>query len=230
MVETATPRQDVGSAQPRSGGLVHARTSPRAWLFLIFIIVAGLAADLLSKQLAFQHVHDWPITLDRAALLNDPGHDPTVNTRPMALLPGDLVGFRLAINRGAVLGVGANQRLFFLGFTVAAVLGGMYVFSTKTRAGHRWAHLGIGLLLAGALGNFYDRAALGAVRDFIQFLPGRRLPDGWAWPGGNPELTPWVFNLADVLLVTGVVILMFHVRRRRTRRKARKLDAAAAAA
>lgn len=230
MDDSQTPRQDALSNTPRRGGPVHARSSPRAWIMLMVFIAAGLAVDLISKQLAFEHVHDWPIELDRQELLSDHGHDPTINTRRVNLLPGDLIGLRLAINRGAVLGVGSNQRGFFLIFTIAALLGGMYVFSTKTRARHGWAHLGIGLLLAGALGNFYDRLALGAVRDFIQFLPGRLLPYGWKWPGNNPELMPWVFNVADVLLVVGVAILMLHVRKKRTARKARKMEAAAAAA
>lgn len=230
MDEHQSPRQDVAINQPRNRGLLPALVSPRAWLFLITIIVAGLAADLITKQLAFHYVHDWPVVLDRETLLQHPDVDPTINTKSVKLLPGNLIGFRLALNRGAVLGVASNHRWFFLAFTVAAVIGGMYVFSTKTRVRHRWAHVGIGLLLAGALGNFYDRLALGAVRDFIQFLPGRPLPEGWTWPGGNPELTPWVFNVADVLLVVGVAILMLHVKKRRTARKNKQLQMSAAAA
>lgn len=230
MDEHQSPRQDVASRQPRRSGSLHARMSIRAWLLLFTIIAAGLAADLISKQLAFQHVHDWPVVLDRETLLQNPGVDPTINTRRVLLLPGNLIGFRLALNRGAVLGVASNHRWFFLVFTVAAFLGGIYVFSTKTRAKHWTAHVGIGLLLAGALGNFYDRLALGAVRDFIQILPGRSLPKGWTWPGGNPEWTPWVFNIADVLLVVGVAILMLHIRKRRTARKNKQLQMNAVAA
>lgn len=51
-------------------------------------------------------------------------------------------------------------------------------------------------LLAGAVGNLYDRLVFGAVRDWIA-LP--RFP---------------VFNLADVFLTIGVIILIVHYRKR----------------
>ncbi|MBJ7347741.1 MAG: signal peptidase II [Thermoleophilaceae bacterium] len=50
-----------------------------------------------------------------------------------------------------------------------------------------------GLMLGGALGNFYDRVTLGYVRDFISL--------GW-FP---------TFNLADVALTLGVLMLVFTI-------------------
>ena len=42
-------------------------------------------------------------------------------------------------------------------------------------------------------------------------LPDRHLPFGLKWPGGNTELFPWVFNIADVMLLTGMGILLIHL-------------------
>jgi hypothetical protein len=39
--------------------------------------------------------------------------------------------------------------------------------------------------------------------------PRWELPFGLRWPGGSPELFPWVFNVADVLLLAGMAILLF---------------------
>jgi signal peptidase II len=59
-------------------------------------------------------------------------------------------------------------------------------------------HLGLGLILGGTLGNLFDRICFGHVRDFILFT-------GRAQIGGFQLAWPYVFNLADVFLVIGVV-------------------------
>jgi hypothetical protein len=63
-------------------------------------------------------------------------------------------------------------------------------------------------------------ASVGFVRDFIK-IP-TTLP-GWSWiPAGwqGRELWPWVFNVADVLLVCGVGVLAVHLWRDRRPRTA----------
>lgn len=219
MNEFQPTRQDVDGAAPH-GPIRDARHSPRAWTILLIVLLLGLAADLYTKAWSFANVHREPVVLERDVLVADPAFDPTLHTNRVNLLPGDVLGLRLALNRGAVFGVGANHRWFFIAFTMAAAFAGLYVFGTRIRAHETIAHVGMGFALAGALGNFYDRVTFAAVRDFIQFMPDRRLPDGWTWPGGNPELLPWVFNIADVLLLVGVVTMMVYVGRRRKRRKA----------
>lgn len=51
-----------------------------------------------------------------------------------------------------------------------------------------WLRLALGLQLGGAVGNLVDRLRLGHVTDFIDF-------------------GPWIFNLADVAIIWGAVIL-----------------------
>lgn len=222
MADLTSSRQDVESPPAARGARVHARWSPIAWLTLVVTIALGCSLDLFTKHLAFAHVPDAPIQLDPSVTL-EPALDPTPAVDPIHFLPGDILALRLALNRGAVFGLGENQRWFFILFTVAAVLAAMYVFGTRTRAQHRGAHIAIGLLLAGAIGNFYDRVMFAAVRDFIQIMPGRQLPKGVTWPGGNPEMFPWVFNVADILLFVGVIWLMAHIRIKRVRRRRRKI-------
>lgn len=53
----------------------------------------------------------------------------------------------------------------------------------------------LGLLIGGALGNAVDRAAYGAVFDFIHLHAG-----GWSW---------YVFNVADAAIVAGVAGLLY---------------------
>ena len=84
------------------------------------------------------------------------------------------------------------------------------------------AHIAVGLILAGGLGNLFDRIVIGVVRDFLHMLPGWPLPFKWKYPatlGGGTEIFPWVFNVADVMLLTGMALLMLHINRVEHRRK-----------
>jgi signal peptidase II len=210
-----------GQSPPNPPRLILAGRAPAAWLTLLIIFVLGLGADLYSKAWSFRTVAGEPVVLDRARLLADPDHNPVpwrATGRP--LLPGNLLRLKLVLNPGAVFGIGAHQRWFFIVFTVVALGAGLLVFARFTTSRARLAHVAIALVLAGGLGNLYDRIVFGRVRDFIQFLPGRRLPFGWTWPGThNWELFPWVFNVADVLLLAGMILLMIHINRVERRRK-----------
>jgi signal peptidase II len=53
----------------------------------------------------------------------------------------------------------------------------------------------LGLIIGGALGNAVDRVVLGGVADFFHFHA-----YGWSW---------YVFNVADVAIVAGVVGLLY---------------------
>jgi signal peptidase II len=66
------------------------------------------------------------------------------------------------------------------------------------RRGRPVVRLGLALLAAGALGNGIDRLARGYVVDFIHLRH---------WP---------VFNVADVLITAGAILLVFRLRMSRT--------------
>ena len=181
--------------------------SPAAWATLVLVAVLGFSLDLWSKSWAFEHVAPVPVVLDRNEILADPGWRPPPH-QGMTVLPFGLLDFDLVVNHGAVVGIGQQQRSLFIVFTVVAVLVATFIFAFMTRATSHWVHVGIALILAGGLGNLYDRMVFGAVRDFLHMTPGWDLPFNWNWPNSSTELFPWVFNVADVLLLAGMGILI----------------------
>ena len=185
----------------------------RAVLTLVVAALLALATDLLSKSLAFKHIADAPVIVNREAVLAAspdlrglvPFHDPVV------VVP-KLLNFTLVLNPGAVFGMGAGKRIFFVLFTLLAVPFALWVFGSWTRARDRWAHVGIGMMLGGGLGNLFDRIVHGCVRDFIHPLPGVEWPFGWSTPfGGGTEIWPYVSNLADLWLIIGIGLLLVHL-------------------
>ena len=98
-------------------------------------------------------------------------------------------------NRGVAFGALENSQ------TVVGVLIGLALVLLlayfAANAAKPWLWLPVGLLLGGALGNLADRAREGAVIDFI---------DPVAWPA---------FNLADSMIVVGVLGLLYVVEGRR---------------
>lgn len=66
----------------------------------------------------------------------------------------------------------------------------------------KWVTIGFGLVLGGAIGNVYDRALFGGVRDFIHaFHTNAQGVYVWDYP---------VFNIADCGIVCGAILLLFH--------------------
>jgi signal peptidase II len=187
--------------------------SPRAWAALLIVTVLGLVIDLGSKNLAFRHVAGGPVIINREEVLRTgqpsdqiPLHDPVV------MVP-KVLEFTLVANRGAVFGMGAGKRTFFIVFTMLALVLGIALFCAWTRPKEHSAHIAIGLLLSGGLGNLYDRVMYACVRDFIHPLPRVKLPFGWSWPWGGREVWPYVSNVADLFLIIGIGILVFRALR-----------------
>lgn len=188
-----------------------------AWVTLLTALALGLAADLSSKSLAFAHVAGsrssgaaGPVVIRREQVLSlPPDHINSLIPRhaPMEIVP-NLLELRLVLNPGAVFGIGPGKQAFFIAFTVVALGFGFWMFGAWTTARDRWAHAAIGVVLAGGLGNLYDRLVYGCVRDFLHPLPGVTLPFGWSWPSGDRQAWPYVSNVADALLLVGIVVLL----------------------
>lgn len=100
------------------------------------------------------------------------------------------------VNHGALFGLG-NRHQFGANvlFAVISILAAAAIIFWSTRpATGRDGFLcaALGLILAGTLGNLYDRLVFGGVRDFLHFY--------WIeWP---------VFNIADCCLVAGAALLL----------------------
>lgn len=224
MSEPATqPRPDAeasirgpGADAPPSGPPFEpAGRSRGAWVTLLAVILAGLASDLVSKQLAFDRIAGVPVVVDRAVAielgpgaLNSmiPRHDPVV------VVPGAL-NLHLVLNAGAVFGAGQGMRWFFIVFTIGALIFAILIFALWTGRRERLSHMALGLIVAGGAGNLYDRLRFGCVRDFLHPLPTARLPFGLAWPGGDTALWPYVSNGADAWLLVGIGLLMIRLAR-----------------
>ncbi len=157
--------------------------------------MAGLLIDLWTKSAAVEHLRGAP---------------------PVRFIPY-LLQFEYTENRGAVFGFGQGQQMVFLIVSVAAIAFLIYLFATSGAA--RLYQIVLGMLLAGVIGNMYDRVTLGYVRDMLHGLPGvhwptwvvERLPMSWQPMRGQAmEVFPWIFNVADSLLCAGVAAMILY--------------------
>jgi signal peptidase II len=212
---TSTPI--ATTAPPFAAAAPPASRSRASWLTLALVVLVALAFDLGFKAWSFATVAGRPVILDRDDLLANPNANPVPFHDSITVFPWRLLDLHLVVNRGAVFGIGPHQRGFLVAFTIIALAAAMYLFAFKTRRGQTLAHLAIGLIIAGGFGNLYDRIRFGVVRDFLHMLPDWRLPFGLRYPvflGGGSEVFPWVFNLADMMLLAGMSLLLLHMNRR----------------
>lgn len=164
--------------------LPTAARSAKAWILFALVFAAGLALDLWSKSAVF----GWLL-------------DEQPQSASREIIPG-VLRFTLSTNPGIVFGLRLAP-IMVIAASVLAVAVVVYFFATSPR-GSTALHVALGMILAGALGNLHDRlfsdvdlpgreAAHRQVRDFIDF--------------GQVHY-PWIFNIADVLLVVGVGLLV----------------------
>ncbi len=192
---------------PRAG------VSRGAWLTLLLTVLIGLLFDLATKYWAFRSIGPAPQVVDRVSVERILAHDPRrimsliQPHEPREIIPG-VLNFQLVLNAGAVFGTGQGKRWFFIAFTCIALGFALWIFARRTRAGDRLGHVSIGLVIAGGLGNLYDRLRYACVRDFIHPLPDWKLPFGLSWPSGERDIWPYVSNVADALLLFGIGVLM----------------------
>jgi signal peptidase II len=183
--------------------------SPAALARFLLVMLAGLGLDLWTKSYAIRTlgaIDQWaPHTSRVYALLESigirlptvwvPHLRPNVPSKVYELIPG-WFQFELTMNEGAVFGMGAGRTLLFVAVSLAAIVFLFYLFA---KSGRQWFYqIILGMLLAGVLGNMYDRVQYDYVRDMIHALP--------QWP----KLFPWIFNVADVMLCTGVGLMVLH--------------------
>lgn len=107
------------------------------------------------------------------------------------------LNFTLVHNTGAAFSflssAGGWQRWFFIILASAVSLALIYWLATLPRQ-RRWLAIALSLVLGGALGNVWDRIALGYVVDFIDVYY-----QDWHWPA---------FNVADSAISVGAFMLI----------------------
>ncbi len=161
-------------------------------LFLFTTLLVG-GGDLYLKYWAFENVAGRPVVVTEQVIEDHAGFWAQYPHDPIVVVPG-LLNLRLTTNTGAVFGLGKGGRVIFIVVSLVAtlIIGAMFA---RSRSGAWPLHLALALILAGALGNLYDRAVYGAVRDMLHMLP-------------NTRLWPWIFNLADAALMVGVGLVL----------------------
>jgi signal peptidase II len=199
-------RPDATAPRPAATAAPNAFRSRAAVARLLLVAALGLGLDLATKVWSFRELRTSQVTYADGTV--------RVESETYALLPGWL-HFHVTANQGTVFGVGQGNRWVFVGVSVLAVGFLLYLFATS--APHQRVYqILVGMLLAGVLGNLYDRLFFGYVRDMIYMLPGKTwpawiadvLPSSWEWTRG--QIFPWIFNVADTLLCTGVGLMLVY--------------------
>lgn len=198
--DSTTPNPDVeptslppvGPAEGSKGGSsIHRRSLPRLLCFTLIAFV-GLVGDLWSKYTVFK----W------LGLRGQ--HEVWKGT--FLWIPVDFQ-FATTFNLGALWGMGQGQTWLFASLSIVAVFALAYFLATGQAIESWCLTIASGLLLAGTLGNLYDRLGLHGhtnengtiygVRDFLDFV---FFNGGFHWA---------TFNLADSYLVTGAILLIW---------------------
>jgi signal peptidase II len=189
--ETQETGATVSTEVSPSGSGGQSKTLPfNRYVWFFGLAIVGLAIDLGSKEWVFDK-------------LGFPGEGKWVQ---------DFFGgwstfrFYTSINEGALWGIGQGMTWLFAGLSVVAIVGvSIWLFKFKA-AQSLWLTIALAFVMAGTLGNLYDRlglhgiernnAVIYGVRDFLFFTFGK-----FNWP---------IFNFADIFLVTGAIMLGIH--------------------
>lgn len=152
----------------------------RRHLAFWYVTILGAALDLISKTVVF----DW-LGFDWATREAHKSH---------TVIDGFFT-LETALNTGTFFGRFRDNNSPLIIFTVLmmALVIIMFLAPPREMVGRTWGRLytiALGLVLAGALGNLWDRVQFGGVRDFLAFSIG-----SFRWP---------TFNLADAWLTVGI--------------------------
>ena len=135
----------------------------------VVIILLVLALDLVSKYLAQTYL---------------------ANAAALSIIP-NFFELTYVINTGAAWSILEGQRTFFIVLSSAVSIGLIYYLIKEKEP---LMSLAVSLMLAGTVGNLYDRIFFGFVRDMLSFNF-----FGYQYP---------VFNIADSALVIGVILII----------------------
>ena len=95
-------------------------------------------------------------------------------------------------NKGAAWGLLSNNTILLI--IVSVLFTCLFIYYIEKNKLKIYEEISAGVILAGILGNMFDRIFRGYVVDFLNFYI-----FGYDYP---------VFNIADTFIVTGVIILM----------------------
>ena len=202
------PHKDPGP------GRLAWRSAAAVTVFLAVTIVT-LAGDLWSKHTVFASLLSDPnVPIRVQAIKLEHGQDlaprDVLKHLDLRRQVGAGLWLSLSTNPGVVFGLPMPPPVVAVATVLTILMVGWFFAVSSAKA--RWTHVALGLILAGALGNFYDRMIavvsipnlskpiVGQVRDFLDFSQVNVMGLNY----------PYIFNTADVWLVIGVGILLVH--------------------
>lgn len=160
------------------------KVGPGRWILFWSIALGGTAFDLVTKSMVFERVGPPP-------------------SRAVAIVPR-ILELHTSQNTGALWGIGAGMPYssqIFAGLSVIAAVVICYWLFVRGAASSAVLTVALGLVMAGAIGNCYDRLAFGHVRDFVHFHV-----DAVGFDCA-------IFNFADNMLVAGSAALVLYALR-----------------
>ena len=81
------------------------------------------------------------------------------------------------------------------------VLAGIIAYMIISKNKSKWLNVSLMLVIGGAVGNLIDRIVTVYVRDFIHVII----------KIGGKEVFPFIFNVADMALVVGAIMLIIYI-------------------
>ena len=165
---------------------------------ILFLLPAVLivVVDLWTKDAVFKYLD---VEEKMVSSKESPRPRPVVFYQDRKVIIEDFFWFEANYNYGAFSGWFSDRTGILATFSVIAALAMVGLFAYSLRYGpERAFSLALGFLLGGAVGNFYDRAVLNGVRDWIRWFV---VVDGkqHVWPN---------FNIADSAICIGVGMLI----------------------
>jgi signal peptidase II len=153
------------------------------WVLFWSIAAIGTLFDLVTKSVIFSRVAAF--------------------AQPVTIVP-KILELQTSKNTGALWGFGATlpgSSMIFAALSVIAAIVICYYLFVLGAASSRVLTIALGLIMAGAMGNCYDRLAWGYVRDFVHFHV------------DQIGFDCAIFNFADNMLIAGAITLVLYALR-----------------
>jgi len=175
------------------------------WRVFLLIVVIGLLADQATKFMAVDRLTTALQRTDGTLASRVAGFYGFRHLEPWSTEPyvvwAPMWRMRYAENPGAAWGLFRDLSLQARNTVFSLTLLGAVIFILfyfrKLAREQRLLQVALSLVFAGAIGNFIDRLARGYVVDFID----------WHW-WKRPDLYWPTFNIADSMIVVGVILLV----------------------
>jgi signal peptidase II len=155
------------------------RIGASRWALFAIIALGGAAFDLTTKAVVFDRIGSPP-------------------SKPQTIIP-QILELHTSQNTGALWGFGAqlpSSSLIFASLSIVAAIVICYWLFVLGAASSLVLTIALSLIMAGALGNCYDRLVFGYVRDFVHFHV------------DSIGFDCAIFNFADNMLVAGAITLV----------------------